>query len=57
MRKAGILKNMGILAATVRAQTTTFRTRKNGAGNGNLSVPITGGGALDGGKIHRILTP
>ena len=44
MRKAGILKNLGVLVTTVRATDTIARSRKNGA-NGNLFLTITGGGA------------
>ena len=45
MRKAGILENLGVNVLTVRATDTLFKSRKNGAGDGNLLVTVTGGGA------------
>jgi len=44
MRKAGSLKKLGIYVSGNRAQATTVRSRKN-AGNGNLVITVTGGGA------------
>lgn len=45
-KKPGTIKNLYVYAVTIRATSTTLRTRKNTA-NGNLSVTITGTAPLE----------